>query len=73
MDFSTIKVKLNANKYNTLKCFIRDFELMCKNAMSFNSPDNMCHKVIRLSQMASVQFSPYFTVEYWPLISITFF
>lgn len=45
MDFSTMKIKLNANKYNTLSSFVRDFELMCNNACTYNSPDNICYKV----------------------------
>lgn len=41
MDFSTIRSKLNEGSYSTLFLFKRDFELMCTNAMTYNTNDTI--------------------------------
>ena len=44
MDFSTIRQKINDNKYATLQEFISDFKLMCTNAMHYNHSDTIYYK-----------------------------
>ena len=42
MDFSTIRRKLP--DYRNLTLFRKDFELMCENAMTYNTPDTIYYK-----------------------------
>merc|ERR1712018_858369 len=44
MDFSTMRSKLADGMYTTLPLFKRDFELMCTNAMTYNTNDTIYYK-----------------------------
>ncbi|GAV08604.1 hypothetical protein RvY_18269 [Ramazzottius varieornatus] len=41
VDFSTMRKKLARGYYHTLSQFKGDFELMCRNAMTYNAPDTI--------------------------------
>ena len=44
MDFSTVRTKLIEGSYSTLLQFKSDFELMCTNAMTYNTNDTIYYK-----------------------------
>jgi len=44
MDFSTMRSKLAEGSYTSLNYFKRDFELMCTNAMTYNTHDTIYYK-----------------------------
>ncbi|KAK3881362.1 hypothetical protein Pcinc_014194 [Petrolisthes cinctipes] len=47
MDFSTMKHKITDGLYNNLKQFQNDFELMCKNCMTYNQQDTVYYKAAK--------------------------
>jgi bromodomain-containing protein 7/9 len=47
MDFSTMNEKIEDNKYENLHQFRRDFELICKNCMMYNTPETVYHKAAK--------------------------
>jgi hypothetical protein len=44
MDFSTMGVKIGEGRYETLGSYKSDFELMCQNCMTYNTPETVYHK-----------------------------
>ena len=47
MDFLTMRNKLNNGDYNKLEIFQKDFELMCDNAMTYNTQDTIYYKTAK--------------------------
>jgi bromodomain-containing protein 7/9 len=47
MDFSTIRQKIEENKYSTLMEFSDDFQLMCENAIKYNHHETVYNKAAR--------------------------
>ena len=45
MDLSTMATKLAGHAYSSLEEFRSDFVLMCKNAMTYNSPETVYYSV----------------------------
>ncbi|XP_055146054.1 LOW QUALITY PROTEIN: bromodomain-containing protein 9-like [Symphalangus syndactylus] len=44
MDFGTMKDKIVANEYKSVREFKADFKLICDNAMTYNRPDTVYYK-----------------------------
>lgn len=47
MDFSTIRMKIEEGRYDTLSKFRSDFSLICTNCMLYNMPDTVYHKAAK--------------------------
>jgi len=45
MDLFTLKKNLQAQKYDSLGGFVKDFELMCENSINYNLPGSSHSKV----------------------------
>jgi len=59
MDFSTIRMKIEEGRYDTLHKFRVDFELICTNCMLYNMPETIYHKAAqKLLQQGQRILSP---------------
>lgn len=59
MDFSTIRQKIEENKYMTLMEFSDDFQLMCENAIKYNHHETVYNKAARKLLQAGMRlFQP---------------
>ncbi|XP_076040447.1 bromodomain containing 7/9 isoform X4 [Oratosquilla oratoria] len=47
MDFSTMRQKIDDNKYTSLSQFEADFRLMCNNCMTYNQTDTIFYKTAK--------------------------
>lgn len=59
MDFSTMKSKLKRGEYGDIHAFQDDFELMCTNAMTYNTQDTIYYKMAKkLLTIGKCLFTP---------------
>lgn len=59
MDFSTMRQKMDDNRYETLPAFSADFRLICENAMRYNHGETVYHKSAKkLLQVGNKMLQP---------------